>query len=41
MEIGYIFIYMVRARNFSSAGPVVHNVRGVKYQPFLKLSNYW
>ena len=30
MEIGgiYIYIYMVRARHFSSAGPV-HNVGGV------------
>ena len=38
MEIGYI--YMVHARHFSSAGPVVRNVGGVKYQPFLKCSNY-
>ena len=43
MEIGDI--YMVLARHFSSAfssaGPVVHNVGGVKRQPFLKRSNYW
>ena len=32
----YIYIYMVRARHFSSVGPVVHNVGGVKSQPFLK-----
>ena len=37
----YIYIYMVRARHFSSAGPVVRNVGGVKCQPFLKRSNYW
>ena len=39
MEIGYI--YIVRAKHFSSAGPVGHNVGGVKCQPFLKCSNYW
>ena len=33
-------IYMVRARHFSSAGSVVRNVGGVKFQPFLKRSNY-
>ena len=45
MEIGYIYIYiymyMVRVRHFSSAGPVLHNVGGVKCEPFLKHSNYW
>ena len=43
MEIGdiYIHIYMVRARHFSSAGPVLRNVEGVKCQPFLNRSNYW
>ena len=30
-----IYIYMVRARHFSSAGPVSRNVGGVKCQPFL------
>ena len=48
MEIGDIYIhiyvcmyiYMVRARHFSSAGPVLRNVGGVKCQPFLKQSNY-
>ena len=29
---------MVRARHFSNAVPVVHNVGGVKCQPFLKRS---
>ena len=33
--------YMVRARHFSSAGPVLRNVGGVKCEPFLKHSNYW
>ena len=37
----YIYIYMVRARHFSSAGPVLRNVGGVKCEPFLKHSNYW
>ena len=32
---------MVRARHFSSAGPVLLNVGGVKYQTFLKRSNSW
>ena len=34
MEIGdiYIYLYMVRARHFSSAGPVLCYVGGVKYQ---------
>ena len=32
MEIGDI--YMVRAIHFSSMGPVVRNVGGVKCQPF-------
>ena len=41
MEIGDIYIYMVRARHFSSAGPVVRNVGGVKCQPLLKRGNYW
>ena len=41
MEIGDIYIYMVRARHFSSAGPVLCNVGGVKYHPFLKRSNCW
>ena len=41
MEIGDIYIYMVRARYFSSAGPVLRNVGGVKCEPFLKHSNYW
>ena len=43
MEIGdiYIYIYMVRARHFSSAGQVLRNVGGVKCEPFLKHSNYW
>ena len=36
----YIYI-LVRARHFSSAGPVLHNVGGVKCEPFLKHSNYW
>ena len=36
-----IYIYMVRARHFSSVGPVLRNVGGVKCQPFLKRSNYW
>ena len=36
----YIYIYMVLARHFSSAGPVLRNVRGVKCQPVLKRSNY-
>ena len=36
----YIYIYMVHARHFSSAGPVLHNVGGVKCQLFLKRSNY-
>ena len=34
------YIYMVRARHFSSAGPVLRNVGGVKCEPFLKHSNY-
>ena len=38
MEIGdiyiYMNIYMVRARHFSSAGPVLRKVGGVKCQPF-------
>ena len=33
MEIGDI--YMVRARHFSGAGPVLRNVAGVKCEPFL------
>ena len=33
----YIYIYMVRARHFSIAGPVLRNVGGVKCQPFLNL----
>ena len=33
MEIGYI--YMVRARHFSSAGLVLYNVGEVKCQPIL------
>ena len=38
MEMGDIYIwYMVRARHFCSAGPVVHNVGGVKCQPFLNV----
>ena len=39
MEIGdiYIYIYMVRARHFSSAGPVLRNVGGVKCQQFLNV----
>ena len=37
----YVYIYVVRARHFSSAGPAVRNVGGVKCQPFLKRSNYW
>ena len=37
----YIYIYMVRARHFCSAGPVLRNVGGVKCEPFLKHSNYW
>ena len=43
MEIGdiYIYIYMVRARHFSGAGPVLRNVGGVRCEPFLKHSNYW
>ena len=36
----YIYIYMVRARHFSSAGPVLREVGEVKSQPFLKRSNY-
>ena len=35
------YIYMVRARHFSSAGPVLRNVGGVKCETFLKHSNYW
>ena len=31
----YKYIYMVRARHFSSADPVLRNVGGVKCQPFL------
>ena len=27
----YIYSYMVRARHFRRAGPVVHNVGGVKF----------
>ena len=38
MEIGDIYIYMVRARHFSSAGPVLRNVGGVKCEPFQKQS---
>ena len=38
MEIGDI--YMVSARQFGSMDPVVRNVGGVKYQPFLKCRNY-
>ena len=41
MEIGDIYIYMVRARHFSSAGLELRNVGGVKCQPVLKRSNYW
>ena len=37
----YIYIYMVRARHFSSTGPELHNVGGVKCHLFLKRSNYW
>ena len=37
MEIGD----MVRGRHFSSVGPVLCNVGGVKCLPFLKFSNYW
>ena len=44
MEIGdifiyiyiYIQIYMVRVRHISGAGPVVHNVGGVKCPPLSK-----
>ena len=35
------YIYMARARHFSSAGSVLRNVGGVKCEPFLKHSNYW
>ena len=34
-----INIYMVRATHFSSAGPVLRNVGGIKCQPFVKRSN--
>ena len=37
MEIGDIYIYMVRARHFSSMVPVLRNVGGVKCQSFLKI----
>ena len=37
----YVYIYMVHARHFSSAGLVLRNVGGVKCQPFLKHSNCW
>ena len=37
----YIYIYMVRAIHFSSAGPVIRNVGEVKCQPVLNRSNYW
>ena len=39
MEIGDIYTYIVHARHFSSAAPVLRNVEGVKCQPFLKRSN--
>ena len=37
MEIGDIYIYMVRARHFSIAGPVVRNVGVVKCQAISKI----
>ena len=37
----YIYIYMVRETHFSSVVPGLHNVGGVKCQPFLKCSNHW
>ena len=37
----YTYIYMVRARHFSSVGLVLRNVGGVKCEQFLKHSNYW
>ena len=39
MDIGdiYFIIYMVHARHFSSAGPVLHKVGGVKYQAISKM----
>ena len=33
----WIYIYMVRARHFSSAGVVLHNVGEVKCQPFINV----
>ena len=38
--IGDIYIWYVRPP-FSSAFPGLHNVGGVKCQPFLKHSNHW
>ena len=35
------YIYMVRETHFSSTVPGLHNVGGVKCQPFLKRSNHW
>ena len=32
---------MVRETHFSSVVPELHNVGGVKCQPFLKHSNHW
>ena len=40
-HISSIYIYVVHARHFSSAGPVLHNVGGVKCQPYLKHGNHW
>ena len=37
----YIYIYMVRETHFSNAVLGLHNVGGIKYQPFLKHSNHW
>ena len=34
----YIYIYVVRARHFNSAGPVLRNVGGVMCQPFLNVA---
>ena len=41
MEIGdtflYIYMYMARARQFSSVGPVLRYVGGVKHQVISKM----
>ena len=45
LYINVVYIYniyiMLHARHFSSVGLVVHNVGGIKCQPFLERNNHW